>query len=105
MVVGLALALLLPAAAALAGKLDDLRASGAVGERFDGFLELRDSGNADAKSFVEQVNAKRRKIYEKRASENNATVEQVGQIYAKEIMGDAPAGTWFMRKNGSWAQQ
>lgn len=103
-VMGLALAMLLPAAPALAGKLDDLRVAGVVGERFDGFLELRDSGAADAKKFVDQVNAKRRKIYEKRAKENKATPEQVGQIYAKEIMKDAPRGTWFKRKNGKWVQ-
>lgn len=105
-VMGIALAiLLLPAAPALADKLDDLRAAGVVGERFDGFLELRDPGAADAKAFVERVNAKRRKIYVKRAKENKATAEQVGQIYAKEIMEDAPKGTWFKRKNGKWAQQ
>ncbi len=104
-VLGLALAMLLPAAPALAGKLNDLRAAGVVGERFDGFLELRDSGAADAKTFVEQVNAKRRKIYKKRANENSATLDQVGQIYAKEIMGKAPKGTWFKGKNGKWAQQ
>ena len=103
-VMGLALAILLSAAPALAGKLDDLRAAGAVGERFDGFLELRDSGAADAKKFVAKVNAKRRSIYEKRAKENGATPAQVGQIYAKEIMEDAPKGTWFKRKNGKWAQ-
>ena len=103
--VGLTLAMLLPAASALAGKLDDLRTAGAIGERYDGFLEVRDPGAADAKKLVEQVNAKRRKLYEKRAKENKATPEQVGQIYAKKIMEDAPAGTWFKRRNGKWARQ
>lgn len=105
-VMGMALAiLLLPAGPASAGKLDDLRAAGVVGERFDGFLELRDGSASGAKKFVEQVNAKRRKLYQKRAKENKATPGQVGQIYAKEIMGKAPKGTWFKRQNGKWVQQ
>lgn len=103
--IGLTLALALPAAPALAGKLDDLRAKGAVGERFDGLLELRDKGNADAKKLIKEVNAKRRKIYQKRAKEDGATVEQVGQVYAKQIMNKAPKGTWFLKANGKWVKR
>ncbi len=102
---GLTLCLALAAAPALAGALDDLRASGAVGERFDGFLELRDASAAGAKAKVAEVNKKRRKIYEKRAKADGAKVAQVGPIYAKRIMGKAPKGTWFLKKNGKWAQK
>ena len=103
-IVGLALALLLPAIPALAGKLEDLRAAGIVGERFDGFAELRKKGASDAKKFVDQLNAKRRKIYEKDAAKGGATVQDVGQIYAKKIIGKAAKGTWFKNANGQWSQ-
>ena len=103
-IMGLALALLLPAAPALAGKLEDLRAAGIVGERFDGFVELREKGASDAKKFVNQLNAKRRKIYEKDAAKGGATVQDVGQIYAKKITGNAAKGTWFKNANGQWTQ-
>ena len=102
---GLALSLALAAGPALAGALDDLRASGAVGERFDGFVELHDASAAGAKAKVAQVNKKRRGIYEKRAKADGATVEQVGQVYAQEIMKKAPKGTWFLEKNGKWIQK
>ena len=103
-VLGLALALLLPGASASAGKLEDMRAAGVVGERFDGFLELRDPSASGAKKFVDQVNAKRRKIYQKRASKEGVSEQQVGMIYAKEIMGKAAKGTWFKGANGKWTQ-
>ncbi len=90
---------------ALAGALDDPRASGAVGERFDGFLELRDASAAGAKAKVAETNKKRRKIYEKRASAKGVEVAQVGQVYAQQIMGKAPKGTWFLKKNGKWIQK
>ncbi len=102
---GLLLALALPAAPVSADTLDQLRASGAVGERFDGFLEVRDPKAAGAKAKVQEVNAKRRKIYAKRAAQDGATVEQVGQVYAKEILGQAPKGTWFLKKNGKWVKK
>ncbi len=102
---GLTLCLALAAAPALAGALDDLRASGAVGERFDGFLELRDASAAGAKAKVAETNKKRRKIYEKRASAKGVEVAQVGQVYAQQIMGKAPKGTWFLKKNGKWIQK
>lgn len=104
-VAGLALCLSLAAAPAFADALNDLRASGAVGERFDGFLELRDASAAGAKAKVAEVNKKRRKIYEKRAKSEGAEVEQVGQVYAQRIMAKAPKGTWFLDKNGKWSQK
>ena len=87
---------------ALAQDLDALRASGAVGERFDGYLVARDGS---AQGFVDQVNAKRRQIYQQRAASQGVGADQVGMVYAKEILGDAPAGTWFQKPDGSWAQK
>ncbi len=105
LILSLLAAIPLSAGPAFAQTLDQLRASGAVGERFDGFLELRDPGAAGAKSTVPEVNAKRRQIYAERAAREAATVEQVGQIYAKQILQQAPAGTWFLKPDGTWMQK
>ena len=88
--------------AAQAQSLDALRASGAVGENSNGFLVARDSS---AKSYVDKVNAKRRKIYGKRATAQGIPADQVGRVYAKEIMDDVPPGTWLRKPNGSWVQK
>ncbi|WP_020590764.1 YdbL family protein [Kiloniella laminariae] len=82
--------------------LDALRSSGAVGERFDGLAVARD---ASAASFVASVNAQRSKIYQERAAKEGVPAEQVGMVYGKEIRGKAPAGTWFLLQDGSWAQK
>lgn len=96
----------LAAAPALAaGSLDELRAAGTVGERYDGLLVLRDANAAGAKATVEQVNAERRKIYQQRAAETNVTVEQAGAVYAQQIMAKAPQGTYFLQKNGAWVRK
>ena len=90
---------------ARADTLDDLRKSGAVGERYDGLLELRDPGAAGASALVKKVNAQRSKIYADRAAKDKATPDQVGQIYAKQIMKKAPKGTWFRKPDGSWSRK
>lgn len=101
----LLLALTVPALPAAADVLDKLRATGAVGERFDGLLELRDATASDAAAKVKEINAKRQKIYAKRAAQDGATPEQVGAIYAEEIMEQAPKGTWFLGSNGKWTRK
>ncbi len=100
----LAVALSLAVAPASAQSLDQLRKSGAVGERFDGFAVARQGGGS-ARTIVDQINAKRRQIYAKRASQQGVSVDQVGRVYAKSIMAKAPRGTWFLDQSGRWFQK
>lgn len=94
--------LLLLAGPALAQSLSDMLASGKVGEAFDGYLRARDGS---AQGYVNGVNAKRREIYQKRASETGQTADVVGKIYAKELYDKASPGTWFLLENGSWIRK
>jgi uncharacterized protein YdbL (DUF1318 family) len=91
---------------AVAETLDELRAAGVVGERYDGLLVVRE-GNApqSVAAMVKEVNAKRSKIYEQRAKQQGVPADQVGRIYAKEIFQKAPKGTWFQGEGGSWTQK
>lgn len=84
---------------AWAASLDDLRAAGKVGERYDGLaVALSD----DAKGAVEKVNKKRRKIYQQKAAEQGVKAESVGRVYAEQIMKKAPPGTKFLKEDGNW---
>ena len=83
----------------LAQSLDQLRASGAVGERYDGYAEALQSSAA---GMVQQVNAKRRQIYQQTADKEGASVDQIGRVYARQIFAKAPPGTKFLQENGSW---
>ncbi len=83
----------------LAQSLDQLRASGAVGERYDGYAQALQSGAA---GVVQQVNAKRRQIYQQTADKEGTSVDQIGRVYARQIFAQAPPGTKFLQENGSW---
>lgn len=87
---------------AAAQSLNELRATGAVGEAFDGFVRARDSS---VQGLAEAVNAQRRNIYVERARAQKTTVDQVGRVYAQQIFSGAPAGTWFLSEGGQWSQK
>ena len=89
----------LSAPPALAQSLNELHASGAVGERYDGYAQALQSSAA---GLVQQLNAKRRKIYEKNAQQTGASVDQVGRVFAQQIFAKAPPGTKFLQENGAW---
>jgi len=82
---------------AAAQDLDGLRASGAVAERFDGYLQAQERSASKA---VATINAQRKKVYEQRAAAQGVSVDQVGRVYASEILKKAPAGTLFVQENG-----
>ena len=106
----LALALLIfagvPQGMAQGKPLDAPRAAGTIGERFDGYVVLRDSNAPQSiKDLVAQTNAQRKALYEKRAKEDNAPVGEIGKIYAQQIIKSAPAGTYFLDASGKWTQR
>lgn len=96
------LLLALPAGDASAQSLNDLRAGGQVGERFDGYLEARDGS---AEGFVGQVNAKRRQEFERIANEQGISADEVGRVAAQKIIGGLPSGAWYLTSGGEWRQR
>lgn len=87
---------------ASADQLDQLRASGAVGEAFDGYARARDGS---VKDYVKSVNAQRRSIYVKRAKKQGVSADQVGRVYATEIAKSAPEGTYLLGEDGKWRRK
>lgn len=86
--------------------LDAPRASGLVGEKYDGFAVVRSpSAPGDVKSLVDQSNQERAALYKQRGASDGATPDAVGRIYAKQIFDQAPAGTWFLQESGQWVQK
>jgi uncharacterized protein YdbL (DUF1318 family) len=82
--------------------LDAQRQSGVIGERYDGFVVARE---ASAEAMASKVNAERTRLYQQRAAKQGVSVEKVGQVYAKKIFEQAPAGTWFLTEKGSWIRK
>jgi hypothetical protein len=89
-----------------AQSLDAVRTAGTVGERYDGYLVLRDTGApGNVKSLVTKTNAQRKALYEKRSKEEKVPVAAIGKIYAQQIMQKAPKGTYFLSESGKWSRK
>lgn len=89
--------------AAWAQSLDSLRASGALGERYDGLVVVRQA-SGEANRIAGEVNAQRQGIYKQRAAEQGVAWDQVGRVYARQIFDQAPTGTWFLTEQG-WVRK
>ena len=83
----------------LAVSLDELRASGAIIERFDGYVQAGKK-TAATEAAVNEINAERRRIYQQRAASQGVSADQVGRVYARQIFESAPAGTRFLLEDG-----
>ena len=94
-----------PLSTGLASPLEDYRAQGVIGERFDGFAEARPGASRAARDFVADINGKRRKVYAERAKEQGVGADQVGRVYARGIIEKLPAGTWIKLESGEWRQK
>ena len=44
-------------------------------------------------------------VYADQAAQQKLTVDQIGRIYAPQILQAAPAGTWFHQESGAWVQK
>ena len=97
------LSLLTPPASAQS--LDAARASGMVGERFDGYAVARESATPAVRQMVDRVNRERGDIYARRAREQKISPDQVGKFYAAQIVAKAPAGTWVLSSTGVWSRK
>ncbi|MFT5485298.1 MAG: hypothetical protein ACI9JL_000404 [Paracoccaceae bacterium] len=99
-----ALTAMVGAGPAQAASLGELRASGAIGERHDGFTMVRNNAPGAAE-VVATVNAQRRNIYQTRAAQQKTSVAAVGAVYASQIFANAAPGTWFLTADGAWRQK
>ncbi|MEM7663767.1 MAG: YdbL family protein [Pseudomonadota bacterium] len=102
----LGLSLFSPSAFAADAVIDAAKVAGEVGERPDGYLGLVESNVAPAvRRRVDEINARRRSLYERLAREKNVTVEQVGFLTGEKQIAGTPAGQYYMSTSGSWIRK
>ncbi len=82
-------------------QVDQLKASGAIGENNRGYLDVRDGGG-DAASVVSAENRDREAVYAEIAKRAGSSAEQVGKARARQIAANSASGVWLQREDGSW---
>ncbi len=79
--------------------------AGKVGERIDGYLGVVGSADPAIVRKVNEVNNKRRAVYERLAKEKGVTVVQVARITGEKQLARASAGSFIMDDSGKWARK
>lgn len=87
--------------------IDAAKQTGVVGERIDGYLGFVDNGGADVtlRRQVQEINAKRRAVYDELARDTETTTEQVARITAEKQIARAPSGQFYMNTDGQWVRK
>ena len=101
MINAILLALILCGAPAWADSLENLRASGAIGESSNGYVIAREPS---ARAEADAINAQRSAIYQEKAAAQGVDIDQVAKVYAEEIIRKVPPGTWI-QINGQWKKK
>jgi len=102
MMISILLLFVMNTSAAWAASLQELRASGALGENSSGYVVARDSG---AKADAATINKQRKALYAEKAKAQGVSIDQVGKVYASEILKKVPKGTWIQNEKGQWLQK
>ena len=83
-----------------------LRATGQVGERFDGYLGLVGNAPASVRAEMDAVNIKRRAFYTDLAAKRGAKLEEVAATAACRILATrVQPGQYYQLQDGVWRQR
>ena len=104
MVLVLALALVAGPAAAQ-DSVVAARASGIVGERFDGYLGAAGVLPPSLRAQVGAVNIKRRSLYTGLAGRRGVTAQDVGVAAACALLGRVTVGEVYLLSEGQWRRR
>ena len=101
-----ALALVMRGRPLAAQSARQLKSTGFVGERLDGYLGIvsADAG-ADVRSAVDRANAERRQVYERTASKSGNTLADVQATAGARQRENAQPGDWVQNAAGEWMQK
>ncbi|BDX08154.1 YdbL family protein [Planctobacterium marinum] len=90
--------------AAFAISLDKAKAQGLVGEQLDGYLGLVVQ-NSEALKLIEDVNGKRKALYQKLAEKNGVSLEVVAKLAAEKAAEKTQSGHFIQNMEGEWVKK
>jgi uncharacterized protein YdbL (DUF1318 family) len=99
-----AVALAAPAAAQTPA-VDAARASGAVGERWDGYVGIAAAVSAQVRSQVATINIRRRSLYSNLAASKSVSPQDVGITAGCQLLARVPIGGSYMLGDGVWRRR
>ena len=86
--------------------LEEAKLQGVVGEQPDGYLGIVQSGaSAEVQALVNDVNQKRRHMYEEIARRNSTKLEAVEMLAGKTAIDNTRPGNFVRSPSGQWVKK
>ena len=85
--------------------VDSARASGAIGERYDGYIGIAASVSAQVRSQVATINIRRRTLYSNLAAAKGASPQDVGVTAGCQLLARVPVGGSYMLGDNVWRRR
>lgn len=80
----------------------EAKASGIVGERFDGYVGLVRESGPQLRHQVQAINIRRRSLYSQLATSRGVTLQEVGITAACQLLGTVGVGEYYAFADGTW---
>lgn len=95
-----------PLASAGDAQIDSAKDRGVVGEQLDGYLGIvrLDGVDPSLKRKVDEINAKRRALYQQRATGSGVTPAQYATATGEKLIKRASPNHMVVDKSGSWVR-
>jgi uncharacterized protein YdbL (DUF1318 family) len=93
------------AAVAQSPVVDQARAQGIAGERYDGYMGLAATGSAALRSAVGAVNIKRRALYSDLAAKKGVSPQEVGLTAGCQLLARLTVGEAYLLSDGKWRRR
>lgn len=91
-----------PALAQAQQSLTAAIASGAVGERYDGYMGIAGSPSPEVRRQVSAINIQRRSLYAQLAATRRVNAQVVGIATGYQLIAGLHAGQSYMLGDGAW---
>ena len=86
--------------------LEEAKTQGVVGEQPNGYLGVVQSGaSAEVQALVNDVNQKRRHMYEDIAHRNSTKLDAVEMLAGKTAIDNTKPGNFVRRPSGQWVKK
>ena len=105
MIAGAMLLTAMPLSAQSSPVIIAARASGQVGERYDGYLGFAEAPAPGVRSQVDAVNIRRRSLFTGLARQRGASPQEVGITAGCELLGRVAVGEAYMLADNVWRRR
>lgn len=86
--------------------VDAAKSAGIVGEQADGYLGLvTGTASSEIRAAVNDINIQRKQAYTRMARDKGESVENVGKVFALDLISRVPSGQMYRDGNGSWKRK